>query len=292
MTMHSHFSHSMTLARPLFVLVGVVAIVGLVGFSVVDPLVTDDPHAAPVVAAVGAGIDEFSLQARPVFEEFIPAGFGGWILAAALFVTAWSILALIRALRARAARPRDVGTLIRQVVRRTSITLGARSPDVPWGIVRDAQTGDPIVLAMVQLTDADGAVLDSCVSDARGQYGFQLSYASVVGRGYRVALQSRKSGYYFPPAGSHHYRGGQLLLAVSANQVHPCDLAMDCIEAAPRMRIQSSHLWNWLSTLAFWAGVVLVPLAFLQEPNLLRSLIFGVFVSVGVVRASWRSPSQ
>lgn len=71
----------------------------------------------------------------------------------------------------------------------------------PWGVVRDAQTLEPIKLAMVRLIDEKTQrVIDTEVTDPSGRFGFFVA----PGR-YYVSVM--KDGYHFPPKNAQGYKG-------------------------------------------------------------------------------------
>ncbi len=269
----------------LLALLGAFVAIGGFGMFVFDPLVTNDPYAAPMVATIGDGVDEFSSKAGAVLDAVIPTDVGGWVASIAVFVTIWSVIKVIRELRGPMRGPGDAGSLTSHIASTTMVALGVRSPAVPWGTVRDAATGHPLPLARVHLVGADGAVLDACVADPMGRYGFRLGHAALVSHGYRARLEPRKSGYY--PSGP-----GWIPMTAGAH--HGIDIVMDRAGEGPVPIHVASHsrLGDTAGVVAFWLGVLLVPLAFLQNPDLLHGMMFAAFVGAGVVRATWRHPKR
>lgn len=72
------------------------------------------------------------------------------------------------------------------------VLLGLRRKKKHWGLVFDSQTRQPIDPAIVKLIDAaSGRVLQTCVTDLTGRYGF------LVGPG-RYKIFIKKSNYVFP----------------------------------------------------------------------------------------------
>jgi hypothetical protein len=284
MTMHTRISHNLTLSVPFVALLAVFVAIGAFGMFVLDPLVTNDPQAAPVVATIGDGVDEFTLRTGNIFEGVVPNDAGGWIAAIAIFVTIWSVIKVIRELRGPVGGSHDAGALTSHVANTTMVALGIRSPGISWGIVRDATSGHPLPLARVRLVGIDGIVLGSCVADRTGRYGFNIGYAALVQHGYHARLEPQKSGYY--PSSS-----GRIPLMAGAH--HGLDVMMDRAGDGPvpvHAGTSRSHMGSLVDGLMFWFGVLLVPLAFLQDPDMLHGLIFAMFIGVAAVRATWRHP--
>jgi hypothetical protein len=291
MTMHSHVSHSVSLALPLLLFAGFMIGIGAVGVYVVDPILMADQHALPLVATIGTGIDEFFERFGGIVRSVVPQDLGAWILAIAVCVTLWSVIKVIREFRGHSRGAGDAGALVRYTIQHTVAMLGIHPQSVCWGVVRDAATGDPLPLATVRLFGNDGAILSSCVSDRAGRYGFRFSRALFAERGYHAIIQSQKSGYYFPPADNSFYRGGSLC-AISRHAQH-LDIGMDRAGDTPvAVRSNRSYLWDWSESTAFWVGILVVPFAFLQQPDALRGLMFSVFIGAAGIRAMWHDPKH
>jgi hypothetical protein len=195
-------------------------------------------------------------------------------------VTVWSVIKTIRALRGPMGGAGDAGRLVSYGVRRAAIAVGVRSPSVVWGVVREVGTGRPLPLAKVTLAGLDGSVMEACVSDPHGRYGFRLPYTEAVVRGYRGRLEVRKSGYYPADAGRK--------LAMLAGDHPGIDLAMDPVSGTmPLVERSAEPLSRMAGTAAFWTGIVVVPFAFLQAPGLESALLLAAFSAAAVVRAVW-----
>ena len=234
----------------------------------------------PLIAIMGDGLDALTASIGSYVKFFIPSNFGGWILVVAVFVTVWSVIKAIRALRGPVGGAGDAGRLVSYGMRRTAIAAGLCPQSVVWGVVRETGTGRPLPLAAVTLASPDGSVMDTCVSDPHGRYGFRLPYAETVARGYRGRLEVRKSGYY--PAGI----GRELALLAGE---HPgVDLSMDVAgRTAPTHAPAVGPLSRIAGTAAFWTGVVVVPMAFLRAPGVGSALLLTAFCAAVIVRAVW-----
>lgn len=269
MTYHSRLSHSLLLATPLLMATGLLVAVLWAGAAMRERMAT-----------IGDGIDEFSLRAGGILDTVIPSDTQGWLASVAIFVAAWLIIATIRKLRGPVGGSGDAGALTSYTVRRTLVSLGLRQAATAWGTVRDSKNAQPLPLATVRLVSSDGAVMDSCVADQNGRYGFRMAYDEVLSRGYRARLEVRKSGYY--------PRSAPREVPLSAGMYAGADLAMDRVRALPSATsAHSGPAARIAGTAAFWVGVVAVPMRFVSDSSLPNALILGVFLAATIVRATW-----
>jgi hypothetical protein len=280
MTGHTKMSHSVSLATPLIVATAFVVGALFLGVAVIEPILINDPYASPLAAMLGEGVDEFSLRAGSILGTAVPSDAQGWIASVAVFVTVWSVIRVIRQLRGPVGGSGDIGALTGYTIRHTMVSLGLRESATAWGTVRDSRGGGPLPLATVRLVGSDGTVMDVSTADHHGRYGFRMPYESIILRGYRARLETRKSGYY--PA------GGSSGLPVLAGAYNGLDVAMDrargFVSVASR---PAGPLGRIAGTSAFWAGVLGGPFNSVSAPSLSSMLLLGAFLGAALIRAVW-----
>lgn len=231
-------------------------------------------------ARLGDGIDELSVRLEPVIVTLgqHASGFSGLFVVAAV-----STLIALVAVGAHVSRAiggfGDMGAIIRH----TGSHLRSFSAEAKglWGVVRDAETDEPLPFARVSLTGAQGVhTIARTVSDAAGRYGFgALPEQAETGS---LKISVRKSGYYFP---SRKQASGD------------ADVYMDSAGVSVRGgRFWTGRFARVLSGAAFWTSVASVPLISATLPHALAVLFAGSLIVavcarvIGLGRAVQHSP--
>jgi sugar lactone lactonase YvrE len=177
--------------------------------------------------------------------------------------------------------------------------LGLKRKPRIWGVVYDATTKHPIPYAKVDLFDSSGRLLETRFADRDGRYGFLTSAETVQQKKIEVRLKPRASGYVFPTTRvdvsgtdyfvyDHLYNGE--LLAIQAGTFFTHNIPMDpergrsrrFSEYFPILSLGSTTAW--LLNLAFFVGLVTVPLLYWQHPTALNLVILIVFLAVNSFR--------
>jgi PAS domain-containing protein len=109
------------------------------------------------------------------------------------------------------------------------VLLVVQKPEKPWGLVRNAATGEPIPLVSVRLFDAKtGKLLDTEVTNPRGNFGFVV----IPGQYYVSVL---KDGYHFPSKSRKGYRGEVIKVQDVDDGVLDVIIEMDALEQEPEV---------------------------------------------------------
>ena len=143
-----------------------------------------------------------------------------------------------------------------------------------WGKVTDAESGQPIALALVRLlTVAEGKVVDSQLTDQNGQFGFFASPGTYT-------VQVQKNHYQFPSKlAINGYRGTPI--SVTGSNVVNVDIALDpeLSTVSSRMRI-IQRIGQWSTSLRIpilVAGTILAVVFAVGSFALLHLAVLGLY---------------
>jgi hypothetical protein len=278
-----------SLLHHLRAIAGLLALTGLVaGFFALAramDLVASASSSSGLLGALGGGIDEFGVRMAAV-EQYAPftSDMTAWVSTVAVVATAISAVAAFRSLAAWIRGPQDAVAFVRHAAQRAAGTLGTQATSVRWGIVHDAQSGHPLPLARVSVLDGQRRVIARAVADMRGVFGFASTADDVFGRGGVGGLEVRKNGYY---------RHEALFPVTAGIYAHHFDVPL---LRRPSAAVNGPSRWDatvtGLSTVAFWVGILTVPMIYFIQPGAVTDVLvalFGVSVIVRAVGSGVRS---
>lgn len=238
------------------------------------------------LGALGGGIDEFGVRVGTAAASLSAFSNGAdrWLMAGAIAATAVSVMSAVRSLSEWIHGPTDVVGLMRHATQRAGGLVGTKATRVRWGTVYDEHTGEPIPFARVHVIDGLGSLVASGVSDLHGAFGFALSASDVFSRGGIEGLRAQKCGY-----GSF----SRVYPVTAGSTVHSFDIPMKKVaplnEAGPFKRSTPRRIAEGV---AFWGGVLTVPMVYYAVPGIggqLMVALFGVSAIVRAVRSGSRT---
>jgi len=177
---------------------------------------------------------------------------------------------------------------------RSLIMYGLRRKRRVWGVVYDAHTKAPIAYAKVELRDAANRVLETRYADRQGRYGFLTSPASLREQAVSISLVASVNGYRFPSllvntdpdfiVYDHVYRGG--IVSVSGNVLVNYNIPLDPVSDVKRVNPQPflSGFTVRLLDVAFWAGLIILPLNAVLSPSWWSIGLLAVFIVTNAFR--------
>ncbi len=167
-----------------------------------------------------------------------------------------------------------------------------------WGTVYDAKTKHPIPFARVELRDQANRSLEVRYADRDGRYGFLTSPTSVNADALLCSMVPSAKGYVFPSAlvtgdpdfivYNHVYRGGQIV--IRADQLVNFNIPLDPVgteASAKAIRsawTYSSKLGATVMDVAFWIGLIVLPLNAFLHPSLFTLALLVMFVAANALR--------
>ena len=268
-----HFIHT----APLLLIAAVFG--GVIRIVLALRNIADNAPSSRFSALVGDGIDEFSsrLGSAGATISSLTTDSNLWIGLTALLATTITVAASLRHLTDSIDGPGDAIAVARHAATRFAGVIGMRRAPVRWGSVYNAVTGHPIPYARVDVLDGHGKRTASTVADARGIYGFYLSAETLHSRGGIGTLVGTKDGYY----GCPHQK------SISSHfNFSDTDIPMVPISAAPTTGDHTSSVYmRGTLSVAFWAGVVTIPLTLLSLPTTTTTALTGLFGIAALVRA-------
>ncbi len=225
----------------------------------------------------GDGLDEFSMLAGTSLVA-LRGGvvqYAVWVTLIALVATAITVVSAVKQLSRWVHGPGDIGALMRHIIARARRATGMSSAPIAWGVVHDAKSGHPLSLARVSLLDARGSIIASAIADTAGRYGFHApaQYARAV-----AGMQVHKDGYFMP-------RGAFAVLAATMpiNLNVPMEkLTTDNLPLAT----QTGVIAGFAQSIAFWSGMIAVPVAYALAPSRAGILLIVLFACAAIVRAA------
>jgi hypothetical protein len=270
--MITHLKQHFRLALPIIAGTSAVVFVVLLGGLITEIASVPDIPSAAVVQTLGDGADEFLALFGGAQQSFINWAHqhSSFAISIAIIATIFSALFAFRELSRWIRGPYDAFAFIKHAINRIKHCAGGVQPII-WGTVNDIKTNQPLPFATVVAVDSRGSVRATAVADVRGRYGFHvpLEHASEFGI---ARIEIRKSGYH-----ARHVVP-QEDISITPVRVHRAD-------GEPK------KLEKIATSVAFWAGIVSIPLVFCTAPpGALGVVIVAVFGGSAIVRAIGKTP--
>lgn len=271
--MLQYLKHQFRLVRPLIAFFAAVVFVLSLGRLLVEVVIGPRTSSLRLAQTLGDGLDEFSmLMGASVGALFAGiAQYAVWVAMIAFIATAITVMSAVRQLSHWVHGPSDIGALVRRGIARARHCVGISSPLVVWGVVHDAHSGHPLPLATVSLLDGYGSIIASSVADTAGRYGFHapVQYAHAV-----AGLLVHKDGYFFSK---------KVFPVPDGNPSAYADIPMERLHGISEK--PQIVLARYGENLAFWSGVVALPIAYLSASSAGATLLAALFGCAAIVRA-------
>ncbi len=177
--------------------------------------------------------------------------------------------------------------------------MGLKRKRRVWGVIYDAKTKRPISYGKVELHDSANRVLETRYTDRDGRYGFlALSSSTASQTALRVSIVPVVPGYSFPSQSittptdfvvySPVYRGEQV--SVINRELINYNIPLDPVGPGktPQRPGGTSSVTRSIFTamldIAFWAGIVILPLDVIRNPSPYTISIFVIFTLINGIR--------
>jgi len=171
--------------------------------------------------------------------------------------------------------------------------LGVRKRRLPWGLVYDAVTKEPIALAIVRVFDAKtNRVVETQVSDRQGRFGVMS-----VGTSYR--LEVTKGGYRFPSQivraaedglYSNVYRGGEAPVPASGSAVTIAIPIDSEVEKRPSAKQRGKQLifelrraFRKISPFLLWTGTASGFILVAASPTTFNTTVSVLYLGLAII---------
>lgn len=251
------------------------------------------PVVNPPVQIIQQIADFLDRLAQRIFGDSVVQGLcAGPLAATACGVTAVGILVIALAILAGLLQSELLAVLFSALQ-----IIGLKRRAKVWGCTYDSVTKRPIPMTKIELFDTSGRVLETRFADRDGRYGFLTSPASLHAQELRVQIRATKPGYTFPSMraviGTDYivydnvYRGGELVL--HGESVLHFNIPMDPVSA--RRTVFSGlgqglfgPLGDRILSLAFFIGLIVMPINIWYFPTTKNIIIAAVFLLVNSVR--------
>jgi len=178
--------------------------------------------------------------------------------------------------------------------------LGIKKKTLPWGVVYDSQTKQPLDPAYVTLKDSSGKQVSSAITDIDGRYGF------LVGSGV-YTIEARKTNYAFPSKKvtgvddevyNNLYHGENI--EIKKGEVITKNIALDPLkfdwnEFAKKNKNFMKFYSKWdmiirkISDPSFIIGFIVSILVLVLVPKPYNMIILGCYITVLALRAVVRA---
>lgn len=168
-----------------------------------------------------------------------------------------------------------------------------------WGSIYNSQTKRPIPYAKVELYDQNKRLLETRYADRDGRYGFLTSPQSLHQDSMQIIIVPSAPGYSFPSqivtAASdfivydHLYRGEPVTIA--KDMIVNYNIALDPAVSAPVSLVsRTPSILGSASVIAlniaFWIGIVALPINAIRSPSVLSVSLLVVFLIANGARIS------
>jgi len=166
--------------------------------------------------------------------------------------------------------------------------LGIRKRAKPWGVIFNAETGQPIPLAMVRIYEIKyNRILERVVTDNQGRYGFLVKpgefYITCSKTGFVFPSKDKKSTFY-----EKIYTGGNFKIA-DKDQTIAFNIPLDPTSSSKSI----VNLWIWVTRInkllqklrvpLLILGIVFALIMMIVSFNILYVLSLGFYVLIGIL---------